>query len=419
MGVRQRRETSARLTGVALAPPDGQPTPLAPLQERDYRLFFFGSLASNLGTFCQSIALSLLVYRLSQSTFQVGVVNFAQFAAVPLLAPFAGAAADRFDRRRILIVTQVAAFVVAAVLTLISVSGMARVWNVILLAGLLGVTSAVSFPVNRAFATSLVSSRNLGRAINLDSVSVNLARATGPVAGAYIVDRFGVTWAFAVNALSFLCLAFALFSVRARPTRPSGGKTRFRDSFGLLRRQPRLAGLLFIVACCAIAADPPVTLGPELAHRFGGGDRLAGLILGAFGAGGVLGAFVAGAEAQRHHRKVGRLLAVLVTGIALFALSGWLALTLLGALLGGFGYLTAQTRTTTLMVRSTNDAERGRVMALWAIAFVGVRPLASLFDGFVGSNHGVRVAALCMAAPAAVACSLSFLFDRQDRRASA
>ena len=125
---------------------------LAPLRERDYRLFFIGNVTSNMGTFCQSIAQSLLVYQLTGSTFLVGVVNFAQFAAVPVLSPAAGAAADRFDRRRLLIITQVAAFGVAALLTVLSVLGATPAWVVIALAGALGITSAYAFPINRTLS---------------------------------------------------------------------------------------------------------------------------------------------------------------------------------------------------------------------------------------------------------------------------
>jgi len=393
--------------------PRQRPAPFRALRVRNYRLFFVGNLSSNLGTFCQSIAQSLLVFRLTDSTALVGVVNFAQYAAVPVLAPMAGSIADRYDRRRVLIGVQLSAMAVSAVLTVLAATGRATAWTVIALAALLGVTGAFQFPISRALAPLLISERNLGRAINLDSVSVNLARALGPVAGALIVARFGVSWAFGINAASFGVLAFALMLVHPQQQAGLGTRSSFVEGLRIVRRRPLLALLLFIVAACAIGADPPVTLGPELAHRFGGGDALAGLILGAFGAGGVAGAFVAGAESPRHHRKVGRLLCLLAGGIALFAVSGVLPLTLTGAFVAGFGYLSAQTRTSTLLVRSTADAERGRVMALWSIAFIGTRPLASLLDGLLADYVDLRLAALVMGVPAGVAAVLSFRMDRR------
>ena len=389
----------------------GQPRALDPLRERNYRLFFIGNVSSNLGTFCQSIAQSLLVYELTGSTALVGVVNFAQFAAVPVLSPLAGSMADRYDRRRLLMVVQIASFTISALLTGLAVAGLASAGVVIALAALLGVSSSVQFPVSRAFAPQLVSERNLGRAINLDSVAVNVARALGPVAGAVLVDRFGVSWAFGVNSASYLLLVAALAMIDPQPQARGGARSSFVDGLRIVARRPMLAALLFIVAACAIGADPPVTLGPELAHRFGGGDTMAGVILGAFGAGGVVGAFVAGAEAQRHHRKVARLLLLLVGGLVIFAFSQALPLTIVGSFLAGFGYLTAQTRTSTLLVRSIADHERGRIMALWSIAFIGTRPIASLIDGLLGDLVNIRVAAVVMAVPAAAACLLSFRLD--------
>jgi predicted MFS family arabinose efflux permease len=247
---------------------------------------------------------------------------------------------------------------------------------------------------------------------------VNIARALGPVGGAVIVDQFGVTWAFALNTASYLVLVVNLLRVEPRAQAPSSGRSRFRDGLIIVWQRPMLALLLFVIAACAIGADPPSTLGPELAQRFGGGDTLAGFILGAFGAGGVTGAFVAGAESVRHHRKVGRLLAVLVIGLAVFGATSYLSLVLVGSFLAGFGYLTAQTRTSTLLVRSIADHERGRVMGLWSIAFIGTRPVASLIDGAIGGAVNVRLAALLMAVPAAVACALCFAVDRRTVRAA-
>lgn len=405
-------------TAAERATAEDQPGPLAPLAERNYRLFFIGNISSNFGTFCQSIAQSLLVFRLTGSTALVGVVNFAQFAAVPLLAPAAGAISDRYDRRRILVIVQLCSLAISAVLTVLSALDLVNAGIVIALAALLGVASSFQFPVSRALAPLLVSERNLGRAINLDSVSVNLARALGPVAGAVIVDEVGVSWAFGINSLSFLVLAVALIWVHPRPQQGGGTASSFRAGLRIVRDRPLLGALLFVVAACAIAADPPVTLGPELAVRFGGGDRLAGFILGAFGAGGVVGAFVAGAESHRHHRKVGRLLLLLVGGVVVFAVSNVLPLTLAGSFLAGFGYLTAQTRSSTLLVRSTADHERGRVMALWSIAFIGTRPIASLLDGILADVVDLRVAALTMAVPAALACALCFRLDARRNGAT-
>ena len=383
-----------------------QPSPLAPLRERTYRRYFIGNVLSNLGSFCQAIAQSLLVYDLTGSSFLVGVVNFAQFIGVLVLAPWTGVAADRYDRRKLIIVTQLGAGVITGVLTIISAAGLATAPVVIVAAGLLGIMAAFAMPAFRAMIPQLVSSRNLGRA-------VNLARALGPVGGAALVASLSPTWAFGINSLSFFVLCICLAGVHPKPQPPASGHVRFRDSLRSVRARPELAAMLFIIAACAVAADPATTLSPEAAASFGGGETLAGVILGGFGAGAVLGAFVAGAESARHHRKVAILLSLVVIGLVTFALSPWLGPALLGMVLAGFGYLASQTRTSTMMYRRIGAQERGRIMAVWSVAFIGIRPLASLADGAIASWAGYQVATLVMTLPAAVAVFISLALGRR------
>src|SRR5262249_41139649 len=273
--------------------------------------------------------------------------------------------ADRFDRRNLIITTQFAAGVVTGVLTILSALGYATAPVVIVCAGLLGISSAFAMPAFRAMIPQLVSPRNLGRAVNLDSVAVNLARALGPVGGAALVAALSPTWAFAINSISFFALCICLAGVHPEPQPPASGRVSFIDGLRSVRARPELAAMLFIVAACAVAADPATTLSPEAAASFGGSDTLAGLILGGFGAGAVLGAFVAGGESRRHHRKVAVLLSLVVLGLVTFALSPWLAPALAGMVLAGFGYLAAQTRTSTMMYRHVGAHERGRIMAIW------------------------------------------------------
>jgi MFS family permease len=262
----------------------------------------------------------------------------------------------------------------------------------------------------------LVSARNLGRAVNLDSVAVNVARALGPVGGAALVAALSPTWAFGINSLSFFGLCIALASVHPKPQAVPSSRVSFRDGLRSVRARPELAAMLFIVAACGIASDPPSTLGPEIAASFGGGDALAGLILGGFGAGAVLAAFVAGAESVRHHRKVAILLGVLLAGMVLFALSPWVALMLTGSVVAGFGYLASQTRTSSMMYRLIADHERGRIMAIWSVAFIGIRPIASLVDGAIAAVAGTAVATLAMALPVAAALVLSIVLQRRETR---
>jgi len=192
------------------------PSGLRVLRDRNYWPYFVGNLVSNCGSWFQNIAQALLVYRLTHSTFLVGVVNFAQFVATFALAPWSGVAADRFYRRKLMIAMQLASTAVTAVLALLAAAHLASTGVVIGLALLLGTATAFSVPAMQALVPLLVPAHELAGAVALNSVTFNLARAIGPVAGAVVVARLGIPAAFGLNSLSYLFLVAALFVVHPR-----------------------------------------------------------------------------------------------------------------------------------------------------------------------------------------------------------
>src|SRR5216110_2797260 len=185
-------------------------TSLRILRERNFALYFIGNFASNCGTWFQVIAQSLLVYRLTKSTFLVGVTNFAMFIGVTLLAPWAGAAADRFDRRKLLILTQAAATTICGTLAALIAIGWGSVPVVIGMALLLGFTTAFATPAVQAIVPALVPRDDLGAAVAMNSVTFNLSRAIGGPLGALVVARVGIAWAIGLNAFSYVVLILAL-----------------------------------------------------------------------------------------------------------------------------------------------------------------------------------------------------------------
>src|SRR5581483_776860 len=174
---------------------------LRALRHWNFALYFAGNLLSNCGTWFQNIALALLVYRLTSSAFGVGVVNFAQFIGVVVLAPWAGSAADRLNRRWLIVATQVGATVVSTALTWIISAHAGGLAVVLVLALLLGATTAFATPALQAILPALVPREDLGAAVAMNSVTFNLARAIGPVAGAMVVARLGIPWAIGLNAI--------------------------------------------------------------------------------------------------------------------------------------------------------------------------------------------------------------------------
>jgi predicted MFS family arabinose efflux permease len=274
---------------------------------------------------------------------------------------------------------------------------------------------AFTIPASLALVASLVDRRDLPSAVGLNSMTYNIARAAGPALAGLTVAHVGIPAAFALNAVSFLALVTGVALSRPRPTEPAA-RGRFRESLRLLRDRPRLAALLAIVMIVGFTSDPVNTLSPALAHEFGRPDTDAGFVIGAFGAGAVAAAFVLAGRVEGSRRRMALTLTLMGGGVTLFALTPWLSLALALLFVGGFGYLATNTAATARLQLEVEESQRGRIMALWGVAFLGVRPLASLVDGAIANAFGVRVAAVALAAPALAAAAALVVLMRRRRR---
>ena len=392
---------------------------LALLRQRDFGVYFVGNSLSSIGTWFQNIAAALLVFDLTGSTLLVGVVNFAQFIGSFLLAGVAGNAADRFDRRKLLIASQLGAAGVSGGLAVLTATGDIAAPMVIVAAALLGLSLAFMVPSLLALVPLLVPRSDLETAVSLNSVTFNLARAIGPVLGAAVVATFGYAPAFAVNAVSFLVFVGALTIIRPRPQeRSRDGRPRLRDSLRMVAADPVLRALLLVVMAVSTTTDPVNTLTPEFAKEvLGSSDAVVGLLVGAFGAGATLTAlFLAPWIARRRNALVGAMV-VEGAGMLLFAVAPTVWVALLGMAVSGGGFLAAITRSTTRIQREVADEQLGRVMALWSLAFIGTRPFAALLDGAIADAFGARPAAAAMAAPVLVAAVAVHRLIRRRRAA--
>jgi MFS family permease len=388
------------------------------IASREFGPYFFGNALSASGGWFHNLAAAILVYRLTGSELLLGVLAFSQFVPVLVLAPWAGAAADRFDRRRLIILVQSIASALGALVAALAWAGAATAPVVIAISAGLGVTAAFTVPAASALLASLVDRGDLPTAVGLNSMTYNLARATGPALGGLTVATIGIPAAFAVNAVSYLALVVGVAVSRPRRTEPAQG-TRFRDSLALLRARPRLAAALAIVMLVGFASDPINTLAPAFARAFGRPDTDAGYVIGVFGAGAVTAAFVLAGRVAGSRARMTLTLTLLGTGVALFSVSPWLPVALPLLFVGGFGYLASNTAATAFLQLEVEEWQRGRIMALWGIAFLGLRPLASLVDGAIANAFGVRVAGVALAAPALVAALAIVLVSRRTASARA
>jgi MFS family permease len=381
----------------------GPAAAFALLRRRSFGPYFVGNALSASGTWFQNLAASLLVFRQTHSPLLLGVLNFAQFIPILVLAPWAGGASDRWNRRSLLFVSQSTAIVLSGGLGLLALLHLAPTPVVIADALALGVVSAFSAPAQQALITQLVEEPEVPTAVALNSMTFNLARAIGPATAALAVEYLGIPAAFGLNAVSYLIFIGALLVIGPQAQqlvdRP---KSQLRASIELLQQRPQLVVYLVIVAAVGFASDPVNTLAPAWAHAFGHRDTTAGYIIGAFGAGAVTAGLVVAGRVGGSRRRMFTTLLLLGGGMVAFSLSPWLWLALL--FVAGFGYLASNTHATSRLQLGVEPWQRGRIMALWSVAFLGLRPFASLLDGAIANSLGVRYAGVILSIPA-LACA--------------
>ena len=278
---------------------DGNASRLARLtrsfRHRNYQLFFAGQLVSLIGTWMQTVAQAWLVYRLTDSPAQLGLVGFVGQIPILLLAPIGGAVADRHSRHRVLLATQAAAMVLAATLAVLTLSGRVQVWEVFGLAGLLGLVNAFDVPARQAFVVEMVGRDNLGNAIALNSSMFNGARLVGPALAGLMVAAVGEGWCFALNAASFLAVLGALLAMRLPPRPPgdAGGNLLRQAVEGVVyvARTGPIRSLLLLLGLSSLAGMSYAVLMPVFADRIlGGGPLTLGGLMSAAGLGALLGA---------------------------------------------------------------------------------------------------------------------------------
>ena len=370
------------------------------LLDRDLGPFLLGSLLSNIGTFMYNITAAIVVFELTDSAFFVGILATSQFAPALVFAPWAGRAADRFDRRLLLLTTQAVSGSAAAVLAIwtaaVGVGGLGGPWPVIGISFVIGVSFAFSIPTLQAFVGSLVPTVDLEATLALNSVTFNLARAVGPALAGIAVVAVGAAATFGANAVTFGVFIVALASIRGRPkTVPEGGGDRsFLRALRFLRVDPGIGLVLLGVAALGFASDPVNALAPALAEAFDGGERLVGVLVSSFG----LGAVVASLFVARVRRAVakrllaGAGLATLGFGMLVVAVTPLTWMAILALVVCGAGFLMAITILTADLYSRVPDRLRGRILALWGVAFLGSRPLAGLIDGAIADVFSTRLA---------------------------
>jgi MFS family permease len=375
------------------------PRLLRALHHRNYRLFFSGQSVSLVGTWITRVATSWLVYRLTGSELLLGLVGF--FGQIPtlVLAPLAGVLVDRWDRHRLLVVTQILSMLQSFALAGLTFAGIIKVWHVIALQVAQGMINAFDTPGRQAFVVEMVEDRaDLPNAIALNSSMVNGSRIVGPSIGGAIIAVVGEAWCFALDGISYLFVIASLLAMRLRPggaNRPSGTNLlhELRTGYGYVRSSVPIRTALVLLAIVSAMGVPYSVLMPVIAADvLHGGPGTLGTLMAATGVGALGGTIYL---ASRHSVVgLGRVIAVatMVFGGSLIAFSAshvlWLSLILLP--LVGAGFIVQMASTNTVLQTIVEDRFRGRVMAFYAMAFLGTSPIGSLIAGVLADRIGAQ-----------------------------
>jgi MFS family permease len=371
------------------------------LHNRSFAYYFAGSVTSDFGTWLQNTAQVLLAYRLSHSVLVVGLVTCAQFSSPLVLGPWAGVMTDKFGGRRILFATQLTAAAFAGLMAAFAFTGdMHTRWL-----GCGAVASGLAFtfalPARNVTVRRLVPPDDIRPAFAMDSVSYNLGRAIAPPVSVVLVTTLGYGWAFAANSMSFLVFAGCLvLAGHGQPTERRE-RSQLRDGFRASVRDWRIGILLLMVAAVTVADDPVLVLGPALAGHLHVSLSWSGWFIAALGAGTVIGSVLPSLHTPSI-RLAATALAALAVCMMAFVISPWAWGCFFAAFGAGVTCLIANSATRTLLATRAGPAHEASVMAVWAIAWAGSKPFASLSDGLLGSRIGIKWTGVLLAAPALV-----------------
>jgi len=366
------------------------------LASRNFRLFFGGQSISLVGTWITRIATSWLVYRLTGSVLLLGVVGFCGQIPTLLLAPFAGVLVDRWDRHRILVVTQALSLLQSAALAVLTLAGVITVPHVLLLQVAQGVINAFDTPARQAFVSEMVEDRaDLPNAIALNSSMVNASRIIGPSVGGVVIAAVGEGWCFALDAVSYVAVLASLRAMRLAPRARQQRETHMREElaagFRYVTRFVPVRSALLLLSLVSVMGMPYTVLMPAIsANVLHGGPNTLGFLMTASGVGALAGALYL--ASRRSVVGLGRAMAVASStfgaGLVAFSLSRslWLSLMLLPVV--GAGMMITMAAANTVIQTVVREELRGRVMAFYTMAFLGTAPIGSLIAGIAADRIG-------------------------------
>ncbi len=372
------------------------PNTFRALNNRNFQLFFAGQFVSLTGTWMQSVAQSWLVYRLTGSVVLLGLIGFSSQIPVFLLAAFGGVAADRYDRRKILVFTQTAAMITAFVLAILTLTGNIEVWHLFVIAVCFGIANAFDIPTRQAFVPDMVPREDLLNAIALNSSMFNGARIIGPAIAGLLIALVGEGWCFFGNAVSYVAVITGILLMKITPViRERKGSTfaNIAEGFSFVAKSAPIRGLLLLLGLVSLMGMPYAVLMPIFADKIlGGSSDTLGYLMGASGLGALVAALIL--ASRKEVFGLGRWVAIasgsLGVSLILFSFSNVMWLSLLLLIPVGFSMMTQMSSSNTLIQAMAPDEIRGRVMSVYSMMFMGMAPLGALLAGFLAGIFGAQ-----------------------------
>lgn len=389
------------------------------LRSSNYRLFFAGQSISLIGTWMTQVATIWLVYSLTNSALFLGLVGFVSQFPSFILAPFGGVLVDRWNRHRILIITQILSMLQSLILAALSLTGVIHIWHLILLSIFQGLINAFDAPARQAFVVEIVEHQeDLGNAIALNSSIVNGARLVGPAIAGLLIASVGSSVCFLIDGISYIAVIAGLLAMKLKPrkiiqhSRESALK-RIQEGFEYAFNFPPIRAILLLLALFSFMGMPYTVLVPIFATNIlKGGPETLGFLMAASGVGALIGGIYL--SSRQTVVGLGKVVvfspAILGVGIICFSLSRVLWFSMLMMLVVGFGSILQIAASNTILQTIVDDDKRGRLMSLYTMAFFGTVPFGNLVAGSLAHTIG---APLTLIIGGSFCILGSFLFAKQ------
>jgi len=391
------------------------------LHSRNYRLYFYGQFISLIGTWMQRTAVSWIIYTLTHSTFMLGLTFFAgQFPSF-LLGLFGGVVSDRYNRFRVLLITQFASLLQASTLAVLVLTGHYKVWELLALSVFLGCINAFDVPARQALVYETVDDKtDVPNALALNSSMVNLARLIGPAMAGVVLEKLGAGVCFLLNAASFMAVIASLLRMRLPVYKPQPRDKKvfaeMKEGFTYLKQTPSIAKVILMLAAMSLLVIPYATMMPVYAKVIFKGDATTfGYIDSFIGLGALTGAlYLASLPASIDRKKILWTNTILFgIGLILFSYTTWFPLAMIFAMVSGFGMMAQTTISNTIIQTTVTPSMRGRVISFFAMAYFGLQPIGSLLIGTISQYIGAPATLLLEGVAALVIVGVFWKYLRE------